>query len=74
MDVARQAPWSMGFPRQEYWSVLPFPPPGALPHPGIEPDSLRYPELEGRFYFTSATWKALVSVDKLWVALVSILH
>ena len=29
----------MGFPRQEYWSEFPFPPPGALPHPGIEPAS-----------------------------------
>ena len=35
--VARQAPLSMGFPRQEYWSVLPFPTPGDLPDPGIEP-------------------------------------
>ena len=31
-----QAPWSMGFPRQEYWSGLPFPSPGDLPNPGIE--------------------------------------
>ena len=29
----------MGFPRQEYWSELPFPPPGDLPDPGIEPTS-----------------------------------
>ena len=35
--VARQAPPSMGFPRQEYWSGLPLPPPGDLPDPGIEP-------------------------------------
>ena len=35
--VARQAPLSMGFPRQEYWSGLPFPPLGDLPDPGIEP-------------------------------------
>ena len=34
---ARQAPLSMGFSRQEYWSGLPFPPPGDLPNPGIEP-------------------------------------
>ena len=39
MDVARQAPLSMGFPRQEYRSGLPFPPPGDLPYPGIEPMS-----------------------------------
>ena len=37
--VARQAPLSMGSPRQEYWSELPFPPPGDLPDPGIKPRS-----------------------------------
>ena len=37
--VARQAPLSMGFFRQEYWSRLPFPSPGDLPNPGIEPKS-----------------------------------
>ena len=35
--LARQAPLPMGFSRQEYWSVLPCPPPGDLPDPGIEP-------------------------------------
>ena len=35
-SVAYQAPPSMGFSRQEYWSGLPFPPPGDLPNPGIE--------------------------------------
>ena len=38
--VAQPAPLSMGFPRQEYWSGLPFPSPGDLPDPGIEPGSL----------------------------------
>ena len=37
--VAYQAPLSMGFSRQEYWSGLPFPSPGDLPYPGIEPVS-----------------------------------
>ena len=37
--VAQQAPLSMEFPRQEYWSGLPFPPPGDLPDPGIKPAS-----------------------------------
>ena len=37
--VAHQAPPSMGFSRQEYWSGLPFPSPGDLPDPGIEPRS-----------------------------------
>ena len=40
--VAHQAPLSMGFPRQEYWSGLPFPIPGDLPDPEVEPAS---PEL-----------------------------
>ena len=38
--VAHKAPPSMGFSRQEYWSGLPFPSPGDLPDPGIEPRSL----------------------------------
>ena len=37
--TAHQAPLSMGFSRQEYWSGLPFPSPGDLPNPGIEPRS-----------------------------------
>ena len=37
--VAHQAPLSIGFSRQEHWSVLPFPSPGDLPDPGIEPRS-----------------------------------
>ena len=37
--VAHQAPLSKGFPRQEHWSGLPFPSPGDLPNPGIEPTS-----------------------------------
>ena len=43
--VARQAPLSTGFPRQEYWSRLPFPSPGDLPDPGFEPASLKSPAL-----------------------------
>ena len=51
--VARQAPLSMGFSKQEYWSGLTFPPPGSLPNPGIEPVVLKSPSLEGRFFMTS---------------------
>ena len=58
-SVARQAPLSMGFSRQESWSGLPFPPPGDLPDPGIEPASLVFPALGGGFFTTSATWEAL---------------
>ena len=47
--VALQAPPSMGFPRQEYWSGLPFPIPGDLPKPGIKPASLVSPALAGEF-------------------------
>ena len=39
MDLAHQAPLPMGFSRQEYWSGLPFPPPGDLPNPGVKPRS-----------------------------------
>ena len=44
--VARQAPLSMGFSRQEYWSGLPCPPPGELPDSGIEPTSPAAPALQ----------------------------
>ena len=50
--VARQAPLSMGFSRQEYWSGLPFPPPEDLPDPGIEPVSPVSPALARRFFTT----------------------
>ena len=52
--VARQAPLSMRFSRQEYWSGLPCPPPGDLTHPGIEPAS---PALAGRFLTTGPPGK-----------------
>ena len=57
--VARQAPLSMEFSRQEYWSGLPFASPGDLPNSGIEPVSLAAPALAGEFFTTSATWEAL---------------
>ena len=44
----------MGFPRQEYWSGLPFPSPGDLSHPGIKPTS---PALAGRFFTTEPPGK-----------------
>ena len=52
--VARQAPLSMEFSRQEYWSGLSFPAVGDLPHPGIEPAS---PALSGRFFTTGPPGK-----------------
>ena len=54
--VGHQAPASMGFPRQEYWSRLPFPSPGDLPNPGIEPLP---PALGGGFFTTEPPGKPL---------------
>ena len=52
---ACQAPLLIGLPRQKYWSGLPFPTPGDLPAPGIEPMS---PALAGRFFTTEPPWKS----------------
>ena len=55
--VARQAPPSMGFSRQEYWNGLPGPSPGNLPDPGIKP-TLHYVScIAGMFFTMSATWE-----------------
>ena len=58
MTVARKAPLSMGFCRQEYQSGLPFPSPGDLADPQIKPMSLISPALASGFFTTSATWEA----------------
>ena len=55
--VTHQAPLPMGFSRQEYWSGLPLPPPGDLPHPGIEPMSPVSPALARGFFTTEQTGK-----------------
>ena len=55
--IACQAPLSMGFPRPEYWSRLPFHPPRDLPDPGIKPASLMSPALAVGFFTTSTIWK-----------------
>ena len=57
--VACQSPQSVGFPRQEYWSGLPFPTPRTLNDPGIKPKSLVSPALAGRVFTTRAAWEAL---------------
>ena len=54
MDCTHQAPLSMGFFRQEYWSGLPFPSPGDLPDPGIKPGS---PALQADFLPTELQGK-----------------
>ena len=75
MDCSYQAPPSMGFSRQEYWSGLPFPSPGDLPYPGIEPgspafqaDALTFePQGKqcGRFWFNSWVKKIPWKRDRL---------
>ena len=57
--VACQAPLSMRFSRQGYWSGLPFPSPGYLPNPGSKPESPESPALAGRFFTTSTTWVSI---------------
>ena len=56
--ATRQAPLSVRFPRQDYWSGLPFPPLGYLPNPGIEPISPSSPALANGFIITGSTWEA----------------
>ena len=59
--VAHQASLSMGFPRQEYWSGLPFPSPGDLPDPGLEPAS---PALAGVFFTAEPPGKPCADLEE----------
>ena len=61
--VAFQAPLTMAFSRQEYWSKSPFPPLGDLSHPGIQPLS---PELAGGFFTTAPSRKPWFSLYAKW--------
>ena len=58
--IARQCPLSIEFSRRECWSGFPFPSPGCLPEPRIEPGFLVSSLLAGRFFTTSATWEVLL--------------
>ena len=60
--VASQAPLSMWFSRQGYWSGLPCPPQRDLPNPGTEPWSLKSPVLVGGFFTISAIWEVQVAL------------
>ena len=62
-SVAHQAPPSMGFSRQEYWTGLPFPSPGDLPNPGIEP---RSPALQGDALTSELPGKKFLSFPPPW--------
>ena len=59
---AHQAPLSMEFPRQAYWSGLPFPSPGDLPDTGVEPAS---PALTGGFFITEPLGKPCLALEPL---------
>ena len=63
--IARQAPLSMGFSRQEYWSVLLCLPPRDLINPGFEPTFLTFSALAGGFFTTTTTWEALIANECL---------
>ena len=67
--VAHQAPLSVEFSRQEYWSQLPFPTPGDLPDPGIEPKSPASPALAGGFSAPTSPGKPVYIYETLggWV-------
>ena len=61
--VAHHAPLSVGFSRQEYWSVLPFPYPGDLSDPGIEPVSPATPALQMHYLTTESPRKPNPSIQ-----------
>ena len=56
--VVQHSSLSIGFPRQEYWSGLSFPPPGYLPNPRIEPKSPASPALASEFFTTELPGKS----------------
>ena len=60
--AAHQTPLSMGFPRQEYWSGLPFPTPGDLPDPGIKSGS---PALQADSLLSEPPWKPAAHFRKV---------
>ena len=63
--VACQAPLSVAFSRQEYWSGWPCPSPGDFPDLGIEPKSLVSPSLTGWFFTISTIWEAPLDINPL---------
>ena len=69
--VAHQAPLSMGFPRQEYWSGLPCTPPGDIPNPGIKP---RSPALQPDSSPIEPPGKPTIVITELLLILISLYH
>ena len=77
--VACQAPLSMGFSRQNYWSGLPFPPLGDLPDPGIELVSLESPALVGGFFTNCPfqiflNWVVVCAFSHFWGNFLEVFH
>ena len=73
MDCSLPSPVSMEFSMEEYWSGLPFPTPGYLPNPGIEPASLESPAFSGGYFTTEPPGASTTSLiaspnhfDELW--------
>ena len=69
VTVVLQGPLSMGFSRQEYWNEWPFPSPGELPDPGIEP---RSPASQANFFYHLSHQGTVVKA--LWAFRVSLFH
>ena len=65
-SITCQAPLSMGFPRQVYWSGLPYPLSGDLPKLGIKP---AFPSLAGRFFITNTPWEAQSRIIRIFSAM-----
>ena len=72
--IAHQAPLSMGFPKQEYWSGLPFPSPEDFPDPGIKLMSLVSLVLAGGFFTTEPPEKSKWSYNSGLITLFRLLH
>ena len=72
--ITCQAPLSIGFSRQEYWSGLPCPSPGNLPNPGIELMSLMSLRLASSVFTTSTTWDTLLIENEYTVSCIFKLH
>ena len=69
--VACQAPLSVGFPRQENWSGLPFPPPRELPSPGMKATSPVSSALADKFFTTDPVFSF---IDDFWTVIIRIIY
>ena len=70
--VVHQAPLSVGFSRQDYWSGLPFPLPGDLSDPGTEPESPASPALAGGFFILASPGKTTYALaDMNFISMLS---